>query len=611
MRLFRHHHSHNSGFTLIELLVVIAIIAILAVVVVLVLNPAQMLAQSRDANRLSDASTLVNALTYFSEDTNGRMGTSSVIYTSIPDPAATTTAGNQCQSIGLPSLASSTYNCPASSTFRLGNGTGWIPLDFSRVSYGTPLNSIPVDPENSSTTGNYYTYTTNGKTFEVTMAFESLKYAPIEANDGGQYADLYEAGSNLGLMQSDLFALKNPYAVFFESPKTAAGSSAATYTFSGTAGQVVSIGITGINSCYTNYTIYNPDGSTLVSGSTCSSIIVFSNKTLPADGTYKININPNTAYSNTITITDPITGTVPFETPTTINSPYVGQNAVYTFSGTAGELMSIALSGINSCYTYYYVYNPDGSTLASGSTCGSTLNFTNKTLPATGTYTIDAVPQSSPTLNTTVTLSGQLTGTIPFETPTAITSTYAGQTAKYTFSGTSGEIMDIGITGINSCYTQYAVYNPDGSTLASGTTCSSVLVFQNKTLPATGTYTFTATPANSAELNNTVSLSDEITGTIPFGTPTAVHGSYTAQTGAFTFSGTTGQVVKLSITGINSCYNYYYIYNPDGSTLTSGSTCASSLTLGSSTLPANGTYTIAVIPETGAIFNNTMTLTSG
>jgi len=43
----------RSAFTLIELLIVIAIIAILSIVVILVLNPAQLLKQSRDSNRVS------------------------------------------------------------------------------------------------------------------------------------------------------------------------------------------------------------------------------------------------------------------------------------------------------------------------------------------------------------------------------------------------------------------------------------------------------------------------------------------------------------------------------------------------------------------------------
>ncbi len=53
---------YDQAFTLIELLVVIAIIAILSVVVVLSLNPAEMLRQSRDSNRVSDMDTLSHAI---------------------------------------------------------------------------------------------------------------------------------------------------------------------------------------------------------------------------------------------------------------------------------------------------------------------------------------------------------------------------------------------------------------------------------------------------------------------------------------------------------------------------------------------------------------------
>ena len=58
----------KSGFTLIELLVVIAIIAILAIVVVLTLNPAQLLQQARDSNRISDFATVKSAIGYYMQD---------------------------------------------------------------------------------------------------------------------------------------------------------------------------------------------------------------------------------------------------------------------------------------------------------------------------------------------------------------------------------------------------------------------------------------------------------------------------------------------------------------------------------------------------------------
>ncbi|MDE2145009.1 MAG: prepilin-type N-terminal cleavage/methylation domain-containing protein, partial [Patescibacteria group bacterium] len=61
-------HRARDSFTLIELLIVIAIIGILASVVVLVLNPAQLLSQSRDSRRTQDLSNLNNAIgMYLSE----------------------------------------------------------------------------------------------------------------------------------------------------------------------------------------------------------------------------------------------------------------------------------------------------------------------------------------------------------------------------------------------------------------------------------------------------------------------------------------------------------------------------------------------------------------
>src|SRR3989338_10096227 len=63
--------GNTTGFTLIELLVVIAIVAVLSVVVVLALNPAELLRQARDSNRISDLATLKSALSFYSTDVSG------------------------------------------------------------------------------------------------------------------------------------------------------------------------------------------------------------------------------------------------------------------------------------------------------------------------------------------------------------------------------------------------------------------------------------------------------------------------------------------------------------------------------------------------------------
>jgi prepilin-type N-terminal cleavage/methylation domain-containing protein len=205
-------HS-SSAFTLIELLVVIAIIAILAIVVVLVLSPGQLLAQARDSNRLSDLNSLQSALNYYVADAsiNGAvsMGNPLTVYVSIPDLSATSTLGDQCQGLGLPTLpASYTYHCSASSTARLVDGTGWVPVNMKTISNGPPIGALPIDPANTSSTRNYYTYTTDGRQFEITASVESAKYKlggpnDVVGNDGGTLATVLERGTKLGLEPLD------------------------------------------------------------------------------------------------------------------------------------------------------------------------------------------------------------------------------------------------------------------------------------------------------------------------------------------------------------------------------------------------------------------------
>ena len=191
---------HRFAFTLIELLVVIAVIAILSIVVVLTLNPAQLLMQSRDSNRLSDLALMNTAVGTYAAEGGNSLGSSNLVYVSVPDPLATSTAGDQCQGLGLPAAPSgTTYQCSSSSTCRNVNGSGWIPVSLSSMAGGSPISEWPEDPIDSSSSGLYYTYAVSGTQYMVTALPESQKEKSLlgSAPVVPEYPDVMAAGSNL------------------------------------------------------------------------------------------------------------------------------------------------------------------------------------------------------------------------------------------------------------------------------------------------------------------------------------------------------------------------------------------------------------------------------
>ena len=183
----------RKGFTLIELLLVIAVIVALAITVFVALNPAQRLAEARDAKRVSDMSSFQDAMQLYQNDAAfaGQvpfLGTSGTIYISVPDPTATTTAGSNCAGLAL----TGSYHCAASSTYQMVNGTGWIPVNFTSVS-STPFSQLPIDPVNTTSSGEYYEYATDGAgNWEILSTPESIYDQSSTA--------AFSAGTNDGLI---------------------------------------------------------------------------------------------------------------------------------------------------------------------------------------------------------------------------------------------------------------------------------------------------------------------------------------------------------------------------------------------------------------------------
>ena len=192
--MFRKTSGFAPSFTLIELLIVIAILAVLAVAVVLILNPTELLKESRDTTRIQDLAVVNKALALVETDTpSASLGTSTFVYVSIPDSSAT------CSNLGLPALpAGYTYACAPTSTVTKTDGTGWIPVSFDSLSFGAPFSKLPADPTNTTSSGLYYTYIPGGS-WKLTALFESEDRTDEANKDGGVDSITYEVGTSLTL----------------------------------------------------------------------------------------------------------------------------------------------------------------------------------------------------------------------------------------------------------------------------------------------------------------------------------------------------------------------------------------------------------------------------
>jgi prepilin-type N-terminal cleavage/methylation domain-containing protein len=180
----------QKGFTLIELLVVIALIAVLAVAVILALNPAELLKQGRDSTRVSDLRNINRALSlYFVDVSSPTQGTSTNCYVFSSTGSVTTTCSGRFS--GATTVVTSSSQAV--------NGFGWIPVNLSAISSGSPLPRYPIDPTQSNPYFYAYRPSSTIGYYEINAQLESSKYANQASTDGGNNNNVYEVGTDLSL----------------------------------------------------------------------------------------------------------------------------------------------------------------------------------------------------------------------------------------------------------------------------------------------------------------------------------------------------------------------------------------------------------------------------
>jgi prepilin-type N-terminal cleavage/methylation domain-containing protein len=201
------HNTFVRGFTLIELIVTVAILAVLVAIVIVAINPVDLLRQTRDIKRIGALNAL-NAALPIAQFRGLSLGSANTVYVSVADPAATSTAGTDCSSLGLPGLPPGySYHCPATSTVQKVDGTGWVPINFASYTTDVPFSALPIDPINTSSSGNYLSYVMTGGNWAMASMLESSRYGPGGDNDktstdGGSDDLRYEMGTNLSLWKS-------------------------------------------------------------------------------------------------------------------------------------------------------------------------------------------------------------------------------------------------------------------------------------------------------------------------------------------------------------------------------------------------------------------------
>jgi hypothetical protein len=514
------------------------------------------------------------------------------------------TAGQRV-SVGLSDMTLATGYCCDIGTVAIYKPDGTVllsPYTFTNGGAGTPSVVLP-------TSGNYAIlidpYVQRSGNMTVTLS-EDL--APTITINGAAVTSTYRAGQNARL------------------------------TFSGTAGQRVSVGLsdmtlaTGYCCDIGTVAIYKPDGTVLLSpytftngGAGTPSVV------LPTTGTYSIVIDPYVQRSGDITVTL----SEDLASPVTINGSAVtltyrtGQNAFLPFSGTAGQRVSVGLSDMTLATGYccdigtVAIYKPDGTVLLSPYT------FTNGgagtpsvVLPTSGNYAILIDPYVQRSGNMTVTLSEDLAPTIAIN-GAAVSLTYrTGQNARLTFSGTAGQRVSVGLsdmtlaTGYCCDIGTVAIYKPDGTVLLSPYTFTNGGAgTPSVVLPTTGTYSIVIDPYVQRSGDMTVTLSEDLAPPISISGPTVSLTYRTGQNARLTFDGTAGQRVSVGLSDMTLATGYccdigtVAIYKPDGTALLSPATFTNG-GVGTSTvvLPTTGTYSIVIDPYVQRSGNMAVTL---
>lgn len=520
----------------------------------------------------------------------------------------------------------------AAATFE-GAAGQWLSLQFDSLSTTPSDESLAVS-----------LYGPNNELVESQIVYAqtlSMHLQPLARN--GTYLVLFSPGLNASQAQFNVRLESDPAIGpdgYSDVAVTVAGQSKRV-TFWATAGENAGIGLTDLNIDPGGYgavsaMMLRPD-DLIVGEAVCGNPGYFQcddgPRNLIADtygvvvGRYDQSVQ---TFSARVWASADLMGALQIGEPATVTTSNPAQKATYTFHGTAGQRLTLALDqvalGTGASLIAIGVRAPDGTCVLQDGTANCDLDMQSSAvyeplqqLPVTGDYAVTVNPgglyeSQAATGSIRLTLSETEQSELPLDLQggTPASTSVEGQQRNFTFHvATSGENLGLGLSDAvvvaadqqGWAAVEADVYDANGTRIG-WTYCDSncSLALPNM---AAGDYLLVLKPhdRHAATFSVQVYLSHDIGGSQSVGTSKTITTESPGQQIRFTFDGVAGQELTLAVDqlvfGSGISYIDLSVYDPNGNCVQqfgSGTACQMPVT-GTmyqrlAALPSTGTYTI-------------------
>ena len=377
------------------------------------------------------------------------------------------------------------------------------------------------------------------------------------------------------------------------------------YAFAGTAGEKLTFASFNDSNGYygASWTLYGPNDQVLASPFYTGSF----SETLPSDGNYTLVV-PNNANSTPSTYSFEVYQNVNPTAAITLGTPVIGtianpgDEATYTFTGTAGQTLYFG-SNYSASGSSAQLTDPGGNSILNqylGYNYYTYEDSSQLTLPESGTYTLTISNQNEVTGGYSFVLddtSAAAPLALTAGSGTTISDSIAtGLSANiYQFSGSTGELVyfqaQTQSAGSSDLY--WTLYGPANHYVSGGVNWYDF----STTLPSAGTYYLVVGGTNASDtsgVNYNFEVYDNVNPTLALTLGSSISGTIAnpGDLATYIFSGTAGQTVLFHT--LNDSYDSLYVKlttPQNSSTILDQNTYYSSSPI---VLPYSGTYNLTV-----------------